>query len=386
MLSVCVEMYLSELLGLASGAKFTLLQTLGLGMGGVLVALQALASNRRAIAMETAATAQAEATKEQTKANLSIEERHRQERLKNAIEHLGHSSPSVRLGGAYELVNLALEKEALRATVMEILCAHIRQTTTQAEYAQEHLSGPSTEVQSLLSVIFVENHTVFGGYKANLQGSCLNRANLANAHLVNVNFERAQLQQTNLHQAWLQGSLFLNANLTGVIAARADLSGAKIVTSSLRGAILFQTNFRGSTIIGTRMQLADLRQADFRGAQTQSLALQSAQLDEAQFHGMRAITEQGSDGSTSLKFSDTVNAGVGKNTDFSQVVFEGGMNEEEVESVVGNTTDDASRTRREQLTLHVGRPQSHELPPNSQARVGLYTAEDAEKWIGEYRA
>ena len=374
-----VESYLSGLLGVSSDAKFTLLQTLGFGMGGVLVALQALASNRRATAMETAAIAQ-------TKANLDIEERNRQERLKNAIEHLGHSSPSVRLGGAYELVNLALEKEGLRATVMEILCAHIRQTTTQAEYTQEHLSSPSTEVQSLLSVLFVENHTVFDGCKAKLQGSCLNRVNLANSHLANVNFEGAQLQQANLHQACLQGSLLLNANLTGAIAARADLSGAKILTSSLRGAVLFQTIFRGSTIIGTQMQLADLRQAELQGSQTQGLALQGAQLDGAQFHGMRAMAEQSSDGSASLKFSDIVNAGVGKNTDFSEVVFEGGLNVEDVDSVVGSTADDAARSMRKKLIVHVGKAKSHELPPNSLVRVGLYTAEDAEKWISGYLA
>ena len=381
-----VESYLSGLLGVASGGKFKLLQTLGFAMGGVLVALQALASNRRATAMETAAIAQAAAMEEQTKANLNVEERHRQERLKNAIEHLGHSSPSVRLGGAYELVNLAFEKEALRATVMEILCAHIRQTTTQAEYTQEHLSSPSTEVQSLLSVLFVENHTIFDGCKAKLQGSCLNRVNLANAHLVNVNFEGAQLQQANLHQACLQGSLLLNTNLTGAMAARADLSGAKILTSSLRGAVLFQTIFRGSTIIGTQMQLADLRHAELQGSQTQGLALQGAQLDGAQFHGMRAMAEQSSDGSTSLKFSDIVNAGVGKNTDFSEVVFEGGLTEEDVKSVVGCTADDAARSNRKKLIVHVGKAKSHELPPNSLVRVGLYTAEEAEKWIFGYLA
>ena len=79
-------------------------------MGGVLLAIQALMSYKRAKAMEDAANAQAEAanaqaaaakaqaaaakaqaaaTKEQAKANQNTEQGQRQERLKNAIEHLG---------------------------------------------------------------------------------------------------------------------------------------------------------------------------------------------------------------------------------------------------------------------------------------------------------
>ena len=92
------------------------LKFLGIGMGGVLLALQALIANRRAKAMESsaeaqakaanaqadAAKAQADATKEQAKANQNTEKGQRQERLKNAIEHLGHASDSVRLGGAMD--------------------------------------------------------------------------------------------------------------------------------------------------------------------------------------------------------------------------------------------------------------------------------------------
>ena len=110
--------------------KNRILTFLGIGMGGVLLALQALMSYKRAKAMEDAATAQAnaakaqaDATKEQAKANQNTEQGQRQERLKNAIEHLGHDKDSVRLGGAYELFHLAQDTEGLRQTVLDILCA-----------------------------------------------------------------------------------------------------------------------------------------------------------------------------------------------------------------------------------------------------------------------
>ena len=115
-------------------------------MGGVLLTLQVWMSHKRAKAIETAASAQARATKEQAQANRNTEQGQRQERLKNAIEHLGHGSESVRLGGAYELFHLArdeermetVETEVLRRTVLEILCAYIRRTTGESEYRETH--------------------------------------------------------------------------------------------------------------------------------------------------------------------------------------------------------------------------------------------------------
>jgi len=57
--------------------------------------------------MEDTANAQARATEEQAEANKNTESGQRQERLRSAIEHLGHEQVSVRLGGAYELFHLA---------------------------------------------------------------------------------------------------------------------------------------------------------------------------------------------------------------------------------------------------------------------------------------
>ena len=109
-------------------------------MGGILIALQAHASNRRAKAMEDR--------------TVSAEQGLLQERMKNAIEHLGHVSESVRLGGAYELVHVVEDNEEMQQAVVDILCAHIRQTTSNGKYQETHELEPSAEMQSLITLLF----------------------------------------------------------------------------------------------------------------------------------------------------------------------------------------------------------------------------------------
>ena len=135
------------------------------------------------------------------------EQGQRQERLKNAIEHLGHKSDSVRLGGAYELFHLAKDtleedpKEKLSQTVLDILCAHIRQTTGESKYRETHKSKPSEEVQSILTLLFVQKHEVFKCLRIDLQGGYLNGANLQGARLERAILNEAYLQKANLSEA-----------------------------------------------------------------------------------------------------------------------------------------------------------------------------------------
>ena len=195
--------------------KFRILNFLGVAMGGILLAIQAVLSYKRAKAMEDAANAQAGATAEQAKANENAEKGLRQERLKNAIEHLGHESDSVRLGGAYELFHLAQDTESLRQTVLDILCAHIRRTTGETEYRYQHKSKPSEEIQSLLTLLFVQEHEIFKGLDINLQGSWLNGADLEKARLRGAVLDKTYLQKSDLREAQLQGVFLWQAQLQG---------------------------------------------------------------------------------------------------------------------------------------------------------------------------
>ena len=297
--------YISGRLGLQE--KHEVLKFLGIGMGGILLALQAFASHKRAKAVEDAANAQAEATRQQAKANETTEQGLRQERLKNAIEHLGNLSASVRLGGTYELFHLAEDTEEWRQTVLDILCAHIRGTTGEKEYREQYAAKPSEEIQSLLTLLFVDEPGVFEGH-----------------HI-------------NFRESWLNGAELLSAQL----------------------------------------QSADLAKAQLRGASLFGAQLQGADLTQAKLHGVRCERE------VSEGFAERMDKLIGQNSDLSRVTFTGGLQRDNVDSFVKCLPGEEEKLW-ERLRLHINKPASNELPKDSGAITGFYTAEAAEQWIAEY--
>ena len=377
--------WIFNLLGIAGkdNPKYEALKFLGIGMGGVLVVLQALMSHRRAKAMEDAVE--------------KTEQGQRQDRLKNAIEHLGHKSESVRLGGAYELFHLAKDTKELRQTVLDILCAHIRRTTSESEYRETHKSKPSEEVQSLLTLLFVQEYEVFRGCHINLQGSWLNgadlrearlwkaaligvhlqKANLYRTHLQKANLYRAQLQGANLVEAQLQGTTLDRAQLQSSILNRALLQGANLVEAQLQGSILARAQLQGASLVETKLQAANLVETQLQGAMLFiGIQLQGAALRGAQLQGIGSV-----DGS-SMSFQDRIRGQIDKKSDLSEVIFAGGLSQKYVDSLVeGLSEDQATWLRR--LRRHIDIPESYKLPENSGA-IGAYTKEDAEKWIAEY--
>ena len=449
MLADCPK-WIFSYLGIAQNGepKYEALKFLGIGMGGVLVALQALMSYRRAKAMEEtanaqadAANAQAKATEEQAKANRHTEQGQRQERLKNAIEHLGHEKDSVRLGGAYELFHLAKDTledtEKLSQTVLDILCAHIRRTTGESEYREAHKSKPSEEIQSLLRLLFVQKHKVFKDCHINLQGSWLNGADLkkarlakvvlTQAHLRKAELVRAQLQGANLHEAKLQGAFLAWAKMQGAFLNSAQLQGAALDVAEMQGAKLDEaqlqearfsiTQLQGATLSGAQLQGAQLIQTQLQGAALFGAQLQGANLAGAQLHGANS-----EESFSSVVFEGRIRSRINKESNLSEVIFAGGLSREDVDSLVGDlgpnypysggisgllrllrrflnrdrgkpeilrqTLKDLSAEKanelREKLTPHIGQPASNQLPKNSGAITRSYTEEEAEQWIAEY--
>ena len=475
--------------------KYELLTFLGICKGGVLLLWQALSSHKRARAMEdaaqaqaAAAQAQAAATRGQARSIEATEQGQRQERLKNAIEHLGHESVSVRLGGAYELFHLAEDTEALRKTALDILCAHIRRTTGEAGYQEKYDAKPSEEVQSLLTLLFVQDHQVFKDLQANLQGSFLNGAglnmarlrvaNLSGAHLQGADLFGAHLQDANLRGAHLQeadlvGAHLRRADLVGAHLRRADLKsayleeallldahlqGADLIGTCLQGANLGRANLQGAILLGTHLQGAnlwdahlqganlgvahlqgadlfethlqgaDLGMAHLQGAKLMGAHLQGANLRDAHLQGANLLRAhlQGADllgarlqgagwlgcymqvvnlrgghlpgavrlgtplqGAEELwteqSFAEHMKELIGKESDLSEVVFEGGLSREDVDSLVKDLSDEKANELRSKLEPHVDRPKiKGVLPKNCGAKLGAYSKEEAEQWIAEY--
>ena len=419
----CIETYISNLLGLSN--KNETLKFLGIGMGGILIALQALMSYKRAKATEDSAQAQADAV-------LKTEQGQQQERFRNAIEHLGHEKDSVRLGGAYELFHLAQDIEDLRQTVLDILCAHIRQTTGEYEYQKKHkvpedpedvedvpyVSAPSEEVQSLLNLLFVQEHDVFKGLSADLRGSWmrgadlriarlesavlvgvhLQEANLTRANLQGVNLEGAQLQganleganlqranvtwtqleRTNLKGAKLQGADLTRANLQGVDLKGVNLQGVDLTRANLQRANLQRARLQGVVLWAAELQGADLTEAQLQAANLWVAKLQEANLTEAQLQGV--ISKK----NCLISFEKRIRTQIGKESDLSEITFEGELGQDTLDCIVGDLPVEADKKLREKLTRHLDKPKSNKLPENSSAITGTYTREDAEKWIAEY--
>ena len=382
--SETVEKCVGQLLGLSD--KNQTLTFLGIGMGGILLVLQALIANRRATALEETV--------------MNTEQGLRQERLKNAIEHLGHNSDSVRLGGAYELFHLVQDNKDLSQTVMDILCAHIRRTTGEAEYREKHPSKPSEEVQSLLTLLFVQDHKVFEGLHINLQGSWLNGANLRKARLWNANLRGAHLNEVILNDARLQRGDFMEAHLKEARLERACLQEANLTLAHMEGCVLLKARLQGATVLGGRLAAAYLADAHLQGADLSNAPMYGATLTGARMQGTKLSWTylQGTflnnanlrgagktSWSSSDSFADRIKGSVDKESDLSETVFYGGLMREGVEKHVGSVlSDEKKHILRTNLTAHVDKQLSFELPENSGAITGAYTEQEAEKWIAEY--
>ena len=389
----CIETYISNLLGLSN--KNETLKFLGIGMGGVLIALQALMSYKRAKAMEETAQAQADAanaqvraTEEQAKANQHTEEGQRQERLRNAIEHLGHEKDSVRLGGAYELFHLAQDTEELRQTVLDILCAHIRWTTGESKYRETHKSKPSEEVQSLLTLMFVQEHEVFKDCHINLQGSWLNGADLKGARLTKARLTRAHLQEADLYVTKLQEAGLREAHLQNAILFWAHLQGATLDMAHLQGADLRKALLQETSLREAHLQGVDLCEAHLQEARLDMAQLQGACLRETQLQGatllktdLRGTKSQIWPSST---FSQRMRESIDQEGDLFGATFEGGLSQGDQNFLVRGLPDEIGGALREKLEFHIGKPPSSQLPKDCGAITGAYTEEDAEKWIAEY--
>lgn len=371
--------------------KYRILEFLGISMGGVLIAIQATISHIRAKAMENAVLAQTEATS-------TVEKGQQQERLKNAIEHLGDESESVRLGGAYELLHLAIDVKELRNTVLDILCAHIRATTGQITYRKTFSEKPSEEVQSILTLLFIKEHAVFEGLQADLRTSWLN----------GVDLWYANLNRADLWKAHLSGAGLLRAKLQGAILMEADLKEAQLYGADLREALLMQSDFRGCELIHADLQGISADETKFQGAKLPCANLRGANLRNTRFQAadLTCVTMEGAlldgtnmagaelflahlDGVASretkkINFEERIRARIGKNADLSATIFNGPVKEKDIVDAVNSLSDTSASYIRKKLTVQVDETGTNTLPDGCDASTESYSSESAEKWICEY--
>lgn len=191
------------------------------------------------------------------------------------------SSPTVdgRLGGIYALERVATDSPADQRTVVDVLSAFIREHTRPS--ATSDGAALATDVQAAL--------TVLGrlpmrpkGPRADLSGTRLTRANLADAWLPWADLRGARLVEATLVDARLGW-----ANLAEASLERADLTGARmggsiLINVSLAGANLHHARLTGANLTGASLERADLTEAVLDGADLAGAArLTQAQVDAA---------------------------------------------------------------------------------------------------------
>ena len=181
------------------------------------------------------------------------------------VQHLGHESESVRLGAIYGLERLAKESkdwgEPWAPKIAEILCAHIRITTTTNEYPGNNKDRPSNEIDAVLRVLTQGEDNPFDSSQfdlgeANLKGADLVRANLKEANLATTNLREADLTGANL-----KGAELGEADLTDAYLTRANLKEASLISTDLVRTNLTEANLHGVS----RLANAGERWADFIG-------------------------------------------------------------------------------------------------------------------------
>ena len=273
-------------------------------------------------------------------------------------------------------------------------------TSGEDKYRKTHKSKPSEEVQSLLTLLFVQEYDVFKDLSINLQESFLDGANLTGAYLemailskaqlngadlrearlYGVNFWKAQLQGANLGNANLRGIDLRESNLHGANLGGVRLHGAKLSNAGLRGACLMETQLQGARLLGAQLQGASLMNAQLQGAYLSNAELQGTESQRG-FHTYFRF----------YGFADRMRASVDRESDLTCATFKGGLRREDVHSIIKDLSDIIAedselivKDLQERLAPHIGQPASHELPENSGAITGAYTFEEAKEWITEY--
>ena len=280
-------------------AKYQTLRSLALGLAGLVGLLGLFISNRRAKAQAEAVKEQAKSVKEQAK-SVKAEAKSVDAQVKanenttfhEAIKHLGDSSASVRLGGIYALYDLArLNPEKYLKNIIEILSAHVRETTQEKKYQEKYEKKPSNEISSLLKLLSnLNTNYLIENKEAESSPLDLSHAYLCGVILQEVDFRKAFFICSNFKGASLKGSHFEDANLSvshfgGAYLAASHFESANLEESHFEDANLEESHFEDANLFISHFEGANLPVSHFEGANLRGSRFAVAHLEGSHFEG-----------------------------------------------------------------------------------------------------
>ena len=264
--------WLDNCLGTDGGpnAKYQTLKSLALGLAGLVGLLGWFASNQRANAMTDSVDAQVKDNENKT--------------FHEAIKHLGDSSASVRLGGIYALYDLALSNPEKRLkNIIEILSAHVRETTQKKKYQEKYKKKPSNEISSLLKLLSDLNKE-YPNKEVKSSPLDLSDTYLCGIILQEVDFRKANLTRSNFANSKLEESHFEGADLE-----ESHFEGADLEESHFEGAYLQESHFEGADLEESHFEDAKLLGSHFEGAKLEESHFEGAHLQESHFEGAKLL-------------------------------------------------------------------------------------------------
>lgn len=274
------------------------------------------------------------------------------------------------------------------------------------QYRANHEAKPSEEVQSLLTLLFVQDHDVFKDLPINLRGTWLNgamlrgarleKAVLSEAYLRGVELAEANLKEADMTKAHVEGADLTKARMQRACLRRTRMQGAQLNRAWLNQTELHGVKMQGAKLIGARMQSAILSQAEMQGADLHGARLQMAILTDVNLQAAR-IAGAGLQGATlaGVRFGGVSPRGftlvqerirdrIGRPGSLIGTFFQGRLTERDVAPILEMVSDEELSVSRARLESHIDEPASDALPEGSEATIEPYTAEEAEQWIAEY--
>jgi hypothetical protein len=202
------------------------------------------------------------------------------ERFSRAVSQLGNGSIDVRLGGLYELEQLAHQTPECRPVIIELVAAFVREHARPPTNAigpppdalrSGEAPAPPQDVAAALLIlqrrpidqydppVDLRRVKIGGFYLAAVE---FRDMDLAGADLHGADLHFADLKETNLRGADLRNANLSLAILCGVNLIDADLRGTNLIQADLAsGDLPFVGHVAGADLIGAKLAGADLRGA-----------------------------------------------------------------------------------------------------------------------------
>ncbi|VAW39169.1 hypothetical protein MNBD_CHLOROFLEXI01-4919 [hydrothermal vent metagenome] len=168
------------------------------------------------------------------------------DRFTSAIEQLSHDNIEMKIGGIYALERISIDSPKDYWTVMEVLTAFLRRTSSLSTIHDENKNTDNDipprrpiEIQTTLNVIV--RRKWFELETKEDRHPDLSLTNLRNAYLGKANLSRTNLWRYDISYAYLG-----KANLQDAYLGKANLKMADLNNANLQGANLKETDLRSA--------------------------------------------------------------------------------------------------------------------------------------------